>query len=93
VKQWIMRSITGERPVHILLLGPPDSSKSLFLLEISRIWGAKYYLSTSSTKAGIQRYLKEGIEGLKDKPRTKEREATEAPSRYHHSDKEGASRE
>jgi len=55
--------------------------------------GAKYYLSTSSTKAGIQRYLKEGIEGLKDKPRTKEREATEVPSRYHHSDKEGASRE
>jgi len=57
VKQWLMRSITGEKPVHILLVGPPASAKSLFLLEISRIRGAKYYLGTSSTKAGIQRYL------------------------------------
>lgn len=53
--KWLLRKILeSEKPVHHLLIGPPASGKSLILLEISRIPGAKYYAAGGTiTKAGL----------------------------------------
>ncbi len=57
IKFWIKKSLNSEKPVHILLIGPPASAKSMFLMEIARIHGAAYYSGTAVTKPGIQRFL------------------------------------
>jgi len=59
VKELILRSLRSERPVHFLLVGPPASAKTLFLLELSKVPGAAYALGSSSTKAGLAELLLE----------------------------------
>jgi len=36
IKKLLLRSIVGREPVHMLLTGPPSSSKTVFLLEMLR---------------------------------------------------------
>jgi Holliday junction DNA helicase RuvB len=43
--------------VHFLMVGPPASAKSLFLLCIENIPGAKYVIGSRASKAGIADYL------------------------------------
>jgi holliday junction DNA helicase RuvB len=52
-KDLFIRSLRSERPVHILLVGPPASAKTVFLLEIQRLSGSTYALGGSSSKAGL----------------------------------------
>jgi len=53
IKQLFRKSLKSEKPVHILLVGPPACAKTLFLLEISRLPGAFYALGGSTTKVGL----------------------------------------
>ncbi len=53
VKSIMVRSLTSEKPVHIFLVGPPASAKTIFLLCIDDLPKARYVLGGSSTKAGL----------------------------------------
>jgi len=53
VKKLFKMSIEAEKPTHILLVGPPASSKTVFLLEINRLPNAFYLLGGSTTKVGL----------------------------------------
>jgi DNA replicative helicase MCM subunit Mcm2 (Cdc46/Mcm family) len=50
-------AIEAERPVHLLLCGPPASAKSLFLRSLTRLERSYYGVGSSSTKSGIFDYL------------------------------------
>jgi len=52
-----LRSLTSEKPTHILLIGPPSTAKTLFIQELARLPRSRYALGGSSTKAGIARFL------------------------------------
>jgi len=53
VKKLFLMSIKAEKPTHILLIGPPASAKTVFLLEVARLKGAFYLLGGTTTKAGL----------------------------------------
>src|SRR4029078_7171984 len=46
IKKLFMKSIVSKEPVHILLTGPPASSKTVFLLEIAEELNDAYYLDS-----------------------------------------------
>jgi Holliday junction DNA helicase RuvB len=50
-------AIKAERPVHLLLCGPPASAKSLFMRSLTRLERSYYAVGSSSTKSGIFDYL------------------------------------
>jgi MoxR-like ATPase len=50
-------AIKAERPVHLLLCGPPSSGKSLFMNCLTRLERSYYTVGSSSTKSGIFDYL------------------------------------
>ncbi len=58
IKSLFKQALRVER-FHILLLGPPASAKSIFLLELARIPGSFYCLGSATTKAGIAEILYE----------------------------------
>ena len=49
----------ARKPVHILLVGPPASAKSLFLLQLERLPGAFMTLGGTTSKAGLAEVLLE----------------------------------
>lgn len=53
VKDLFLRAIRAEKPVHMLLEGPPASAKTLFLTEIDRLPRAHFLVGGSTTKAGL----------------------------------------
>jgi Holliday junction DNA helicase RuvB len=55
VKELLRACVLLERPVHVLLVGPPALAKSLFLLELERAFGdrAQWLLGSSTSKAGL----------------------------------------
>jgi MoxR-like ATPase len=58
VKALFEMAIKAERPVHLLLCGPPSSGKSLFMSSLTRGLERSYYaVGSSSTKSGIFDYL------------------------------------
>src|SRR5215211_5712710 len=57
VKVLFEMSIKTERPVHLLLCGPPSSGKSLFMSSLTRLERSCYAVGSSSTKSGIFDYL------------------------------------
>jgi Holliday junction DNA helicase RuvB len=57
VKQLFEMAIEAERPVHLLLCGPPSSGKSLFMSSLTRLERSYYAVGSSSTKSGIFDYL------------------------------------
>ena len=57
VKQLFEMAIQAERPVHLLLCGPPASAKSLFMRSLTRLERSYYAVGSSSTKSGIFDYL------------------------------------
>jgi MoxR-like ATPase len=57
VKDLFKMGIQAERPVHLLLCGPPASAKSLFMRSLTRLERSYYTIGSSSTKSGIFDYL------------------------------------
>lgn len=57
VKRMFNLSLTSEKPVHILLVGPPASAKTLFMLECMKLERSFFTLGSHSTKSGMIDYL------------------------------------
>jgi replication-associated recombination protein RarA len=57
VKRLFHLSLSSERPVHLLLVGPPASAKTLFMLECMRLERSYFTLGSHSTKSGMLDYL------------------------------------
>jgi len=57
VKDLFEMAIRAERPVHLLLCGPPASAKSLFMHSLTKLERSYYVVGSSSTKSGIFDYM------------------------------------
>ncbi len=57
IKQLLMRSLRGAKPVHVLMLGPPSTAKSLFMLELTRLPKSRLILGHTTSKQGLTRWL------------------------------------
>lgn len=57
VKRLFSMSFASEKPVHILLVGPPASAKTLFMLECMTLERSYFTLGSHSTKSGMIDYL------------------------------------
>jgi Holliday junction DNA helicase RuvB len=57
VKKIFKMSLNSDKPVHILLVGPPASAKTLFMLEFLKLERSYFTLGSHSTKAGMFDYL------------------------------------
>jgi Holliday junction DNA helicase RuvB len=57
----ISRALESPERAHTLLVGPPATSKSLFMLEIEKFLKSKVYFAegAATTKAGIQKFIAE----------------------------------
>ena len=55
VKELLRAALLAEKPVHILLAGPPALAKSLFLWDIERVCGerAVWLVGSATSKAGL----------------------------------------
>jgi len=59
LKDILWRSLNSERPVHILMVGPPASAKSMFLGELARLPFSRFTLGGGTSKAGLADFLLE----------------------------------
>src|SRR5919198_3307961 len=61
IKEMILRALESSERAHTLLIGPPASAKSLFMLEIEKFMRSKVYFAegASTTKAGLQKFIAE----------------------------------
>src|SRR5215510_3666246 len=57
VKRLFNLSFESDKPVHILLVGPPASAKTLFMLECIKLERSFFTLGSHSTKTGMIDYL------------------------------------
>jgi hypothetical protein len=57
VKKLFQMSLSSDKPVHILLVGPPASAKTLFMLECIKLERSYFTLGSHSTKSGMIDYL------------------------------------
>ena len=57
MKKLFNLSLESEKPVHILLVGPPASAKTLFMLECMKLERSYFTLGSHSTKSGMIDYL------------------------------------
>ncbi|HEY7079291.1 MAG TPA: AAA family ATPase [Nitrososphaeraceae archaeon] len=57
IKELFDMSINAQKPVHILLCGPPASAKSIFMTCLTKLERSYYAVGSSSTKSGIFDYL------------------------------------
>lgn len=57
VKTLYEMAVKAEKPVHLLLVGPPASAKSLFMSSLTKLERSYYAVGSSSTKSGIFDYL------------------------------------
>ncbi|HLG37306.1 MAG TPA: ATP-binding protein, partial [Nitrososphaera sp.] len=57
VKKLFQMSLSSDKPVHILLVGPPASAKTLFMLECMKLERSHFTLGSHSTKSGMIDYL------------------------------------
>jgi len=54
VKEVFLASLKAREPVHILLVGPPSTGKTLILAEIERLKGSVFITAGTATKVGIR---------------------------------------
>jgi holliday junction DNA helicase RuvB len=61
IKEMMLRALQSSERAHTLLIGPPASAKSLFMLEIEQSMPYKVYFAegAATTKAGIQKFIAE----------------------------------
>jgi hypothetical protein len=57
VKRVLRLALEATRPVHVLLVGPPASAKSLLLDELARLPGSRLAVGVSTTRAGLTEWL------------------------------------
>jgi Holliday junction DNA helicase RuvB len=57
VRRKLRLALEAERPVHVLLLGPPASAKTVLLYEVGRLPGARLTLGGTTTRSGLVGYL------------------------------------
>lgn len=57
VKRLFELSFSSEKPVHLLLVGPPASAKTLFMIECMKLERSYFTLGSHSTKSGMIDYL------------------------------------
>ena len=58
IKLIFAKAILSKRPVHLLLVGPPGSAKTMFLTEIMREHKGSYFVvGSNTTKAGLVNQL------------------------------------
>ena len=57
IKRIFNYAFNSTLPVHILLVGPPGSAKTLFLMECMKLSRSYFTLGSHSTKAGMLDYL------------------------------------
>jgi len=57
LKTMFLLSLRAEKPVHILLVGPPATAKSVFLAELEHLPQSHYALGGTSSKAGIVDFI------------------------------------
>jgi len=57
IKEIFQLSINADKPVHILLVGPSASAKSLFMSCLTKLERSYYAEGSSSTKSGLIDYL------------------------------------
>ncbi|HEX2306493.1 MAG TPA: hypothetical protein VHH33_09415 [Nitrososphaeraceae archaeon] len=57
IKKLFYLSFDSQRPIHILLVGPPASAKTLFMLGCMKLERSYFTLGTHSTKSGMVDYL------------------------------------
>jgi len=55
IKELLRASLMAEKPVHVLLMGPPALAKTLFLWDIERIYGERaiWLIGSATSKAGL----------------------------------------
>lgn len=57
-KEILHKAIVSKNPVHILLVGRPGSAKTMFLLEINRLFKSSIFVvGSNTTKAGLTNQL------------------------------------
>ena len=57
IKKLFFLSFESQRPIHILLVGPPASAKTLFMLGCMKLERSYFTLGTHSTRSGMVDYL------------------------------------
>ena len=57
VKTLLRFSLQAERPVHVVLVGPPGTAKSLFLEDLATLAGAHMFAGSTTTKSGLVGFL------------------------------------
>ena len=58
IKEIFAKAILSKRPVHLLLVGPPGSAKTMFLTEMMRSFKESYFVvGSNTTKAGLVNQL------------------------------------
>jgi Holliday junction DNA helicase RuvB len=57
VKELIVKALNSPKPVHILLVGPPASSKTMFLEAIANFYGVPILVAGTSTGSGIRNFI------------------------------------
>ena len=57
IKKLFFLSFESQKPIHILLVGPPASAKTLFMLGCMKLERSYFTLGTHSTKSGMVDYL------------------------------------
>lgn len=55
IKELLRECLQLEKPIHVLLEGPPAMAKSLFLWDIERVWGmeAMWMVGSATSRAGL----------------------------------------
>jgi replication-associated recombination protein RarA len=61
IKEMLLRALESHERAHTLLIGPPASAKSLFMLQTEKYMQSKVYFAegAATTKAGIQKFISE----------------------------------
>jgi len=55
LKELLREGLQTEKPIHVLLVGPPSLAKTMFLLDIERAWGdiAMWLIGSGTSRAGL----------------------------------------
>jgi Holliday junction DNA helicase RuvB len=57
LKDVLLRVLKSPKPVHLLLVGPPSSAKTLVLEILSAVYGVPILLAGTSTRAGLRDWI------------------------------------
>jgi Holliday junction DNA helicase RuvB len=53
IKELFKRAVYSEKPIHLLLVGPPACAKSSFLQDLCKLEGSYFTVGSNSTKSGM----------------------------------------